>query len=416
MSDKQKLSVEPYKGVRDFYPEEYAVQKYIFSKMREMAERVGYVEYNASILEPSELYRAKGADNEEIVNEQTYTFTDRGDREVTLRPEMTPTLARMVAGKRRELSFPLRWYSIPNIFRYERPQKGRLREHWQLNVDVLGSSSPASDIEIIAVAYGLIKSFGAEDEDFIIKVNSRAALNALAKKLGLSDEKRNKFLYLLDRRSKISADEFEQELNTLDIEPEQIDIEVMPEDVAAVINPLKESGIANVVYDPGIVRGFDYYNGIVFEVNDTDPTNSRALLGGGRYDNLLEMFGDEKIPAVGFGMGDVAFREFLVNRNLLPPHVSPIRVYIAVTEPSLVYEVQKLAGELRRDKINVAIDFGDKKLGDQIKAAGKQKIPFLIVMGEDELKSGEFTVKNLGTGEEEKINREKLGSYLSSKL
>ncbi|MGH7141144.1 MAG: histidine--tRNA ligase [Minisyncoccia bacterium] len=412
MSDKPKLSTEPYKGVRDFYPEAFAVQKYIFETMRTVAERAGYVEYGASILEPAELYRAKGADNEEIVNDQTYTFTDRGDREVTLRPEMTPTLVRMVAARRRELAFPLRWYSIPNVFRYERPQRGRLREHWQLNVDLFGTSSPAADIEIIAVAYGIMKAFGAKDDEFVIRVNSRAALNRLAGHLGLNDETRHKFLYLMDRKSKLGPDAFDLELDALGIDPEKITLDDMSEDVAAVVRPLNDTGFKNVVFDPGVVRGFDYYTGVVFEVFDTNPENNRSLFGGGRYDKLLALFGEEKIPAVGFGMGDVTLRDFLESRDLLPAYVSPIAVYIAVADPPLALEAERLAGELRESGINTAIDFGERKLGDQIKSADKQKIPYLIVVGEDELKSREFIIKNLETGEEKKSERENLSQII----
>jgi len=187
----KKLSTESYKGVRDFYPEDQAALNHIFSTMRSVVERAGYVEYHASVLEPAELYRSKGAENEEIINEQSYTFTDRGGREVALRPEMTPTVARMVAARRRELGFPLRLYSIPNVFRYERPQRGRLREHWQLNVDLFGSRSAAADAEVIMVAHELMVAFGARESDFIIKVGSRAYLNQVIKdhvSLGSQDQ------------------------------------------------------------------------------------------------------------------------------------------------------------------------------------------------------------------------------------
>src|SRR5579859_6530900 len=183
MSKKDKLSTEAYKGVRDFYPEDQAFLNYFMATCRAMVEKVGYVEYHASILEPSELYKSKGAENEELVNEQTYTFVDRGGREVTLRPEMTPTVARMVAAKRRELGFPLRYYSIPNFFRYERPQRGRVREFWQLNVDLFGSRSLYAEAEIIGVAYGLMRAFGANESDFVIKVGSRMYLDSLVAEL-----------------------------------------------------------------------------------------------------------------------------------------------------------------------------------------------------------------------------------------
>lgn len=410
MADKPKLSTDPYKGVRDFYPEDEAVQKYIFATMRAFVEKCGYVEYHASILEPSELYRAKGVENEEIIRDQTYSFTDRGEREVTLRPEMTPSAARMVAGRRRELPFPLRWYSIPNVFRYERPQRGRLREHWQLNVDLFGTTSAAADVEIIAMAYGLLHAFGAKENDFEIRVGSREAVNRLTEEHGLSPEQRRELLLLLDRRAKIPESEYEEGLAKLGLSEEHLSAERPPKEVAAVLEPLRKTGFGNIIYDPGIVRGFEYYTGVVFEVYDTRPENNRSLFGGGRYDNLLEMFG-EHVPAVGFGAGDVPMRDFLAVRGLIPDYVSPTKVYLAVAASAQVYDAMKLAGELRTAGINTAVDFGDKKLGDQLKAAVKQRIPYVVVVGPDELRSGEFAVKDLASGEEKKMPRAQLPDF-----
>ncbi len=250
-----KLSTEPYKGVQDFYPEDMAVEKYIFSVWRKVAEQFGYVEYSASPLEPTELYAEKSG--EEIVNEQTFTFTDRGGRSVTLRPEMTPTLARMVAAKRRELKFPLRWYSIPNLFRYEKPQRGRRREHYQFNADLLGFDALEADKEVLAMAYAIMKEFGAKDEDYEIRINN--AETKLFK-------------------------------------------EIAP----------------NLVHDPSLARGQAYYTGMVFEIFDKNTENPRAIAGGGRYDNLLELFGVEPLPAVGFAMGDITLRDFLETHKLGP--------------------------------------------------------------------------------------------------
>lgn len=249
------LSTEPYKGVRDFYPEDMAIQNYIFGIWRKVAEQGGYQEYSASLLEPTEIYTEKSG--AEIVNEQTFTFTDRGDRSVTLRPEMTPTLARMVAARRRNLKFPLRWYSIPNVFRYERPQRGRKREHWQLNVDLLGVAGLEGDREMISLAYSMIKAFGAKDDDFEIRINNADISNF--------------------------------------------------KDIAH-----------NLVFDPELARGQTYYTGVVFEIFDTNKENGRAIAGGGRYDNLLELFEAEPVPAVGFAMGDVTMRDFLETHKLLP--------------------------------------------------------------------------------------------------
>ena len=250
-----KLSTEPYKGVRDFYPEDMAIQNYIFNTWRKVAESKGYVEYSASMLEPTEIYTEKSG--AEIVNEQTFTFTDRGDRSVTLRPEMTPSLARMVAARRRNLKFPLRWYSIPNLFRYERPQRGRKREHWQLNCDLLGIAGIEADKEIISFAYAIMKEFGAKDEDFEIRINN------------------------------------------------------------SNIDNFKEIG-SNLVFDTSLARGQTYYTGVVFEIFDTNKENGRAIAGGGRYNNLLEMFEADPIPAVGFGMGDITLCDFLETHRLGP--------------------------------------------------------------------------------------------------
>src|SRR3989338_4486939 len=307
---KQKLSTEPYKGVRDFYPEDMAVQNYIFSVWRNAAEQFGYQEYNASILEYSDLYKSKGSD--EIVNEQTYSFTDRGGREVTLRPEMTPSLARMVAARRKSLKFPLRWYSIPNVFRYERPQRGRRREHWQFNADIVGIAGLEGDVESVSLAPAIMKAFGASDKDFVIKIGSRNALADELVRRKIPAENHKQIIRLIDRQGKMPEEERIAELNKLGGE-----FEIQESaDVAEIRKRLSEKGIQNTEFDANIVRGFDYYTGMVFEVFDTAPENRRSLFGGGRYDNLLEIFGIESVPFVGFAMGDIPIRDFLETHGL----------------------------------------------------------------------------------------------------
>jgi histidyl-tRNA synthetase len=323
MTEKQnKVSVECYKGVRDFYPEDMAIQNYIFDTWRKVAKEFGYVEYGASILEYADLYKAKGERNEEIVNEQMYTFTDKGDREVALRPEMTPTLARMIAARRKGLKLPLRWFSIPNCFRYERTQRGRKREHWQLNCDIMGNnkdfSSTDAEVEIISLSYKIMKEFGAKDEDFEIKIGSRTLFDTISTSLGLDTDTKVKLRNLIDKREKISKEEFETELKAMNVPLDILNENNVPNDISHVLTTLNQKGISNAKFDPSIMRGFDYYTGIVFEVFDTNPENSRSLFGGGRYDNLLEMFGVEPLPTVGFGMGDVTMRDFLETHKLPP--------------------------------------------------------------------------------------------------
>lgn len=309
MSDKAKplikISTESYKGVRDFYPEDMAVQNYIFDVWRKTAESFGYQEYSASLLEPAEMYESKTS--EEIVNEQMFTFVDRGGRKVALRPEMTPTLARMVAGRRKSLKFPLRWFSIPNVFRYEKPQRGRKREHWQLNCDIMGIAGVEAEVEIISMAHAIMKAFGANDKDFQIKINDRVLLN---EKFGNQE-----LVRLLDRKNKMSADDFLKEWRAVSGKEFEPNIEPN-ENITKLLKNLSKKDISNVVFEPTITRGFDYYTGVVFEVFDTDPENSRSLFGGGRYDNLLEIFGVEPVPTVGFGMGDVTIRDFLETHEL----------------------------------------------------------------------------------------------------
>lgn len=414
----RQLSTEPYKGVRDFYPEDMRVTNYIFDVWRKTLQSFGYEEYNASILEPTELYEAKSG--EEIINEQTYSFVDRGERNVTLRPEMTPTVARMVAARRHELAFPLRLFSIPNLFRYERPQKGRLREHFQLNADLFGNTGKNGDIEMIQIASAIMKNFGIKETDFEIRISSRRLINAVMTEwyeLGEDDSK--KLQKLIDKKSKIPEEKFTEmareiagnafEFFSFDKKSEVYEeamallpIREAKEELDLVINDLKARGISNIVFDAELIRGFDYYTGTIFEVFDKHPENNRALFGGGRYDELLSLFGNEQVPAVGFGMGDVTILEALKTYNLIPESIkrSTTDVALICISEDVVAHAEKVADELRAKGVNVAINTSFKKIGDQIKHAEKTGIPYIIAIGEDEVKSGEYVLKNIVSGEE----------------
>ncbi len=393
----EKLSTEPYRGVRDFFPEDMAIERYIFDTWARVAESYGFERYDASVLEPAALYRAKTG--EEIVNEQTYTFTDRGDREVTLRPEMTPTVARMIAARRRDLAFPVRWYSIPNLFRYERPQRGRLREHWQLNCDIFGADSVAADAEVIALAHSILTAFGATEKDFTIYLNDRQMLNEYFASQNLTAEQTHRMYKLLDRKDKI--DTFEEEAAEVLGRPFRTsEIESLTsERQRACIELLRSLGISNVSYKPSVVRGFDYYNGIVFEIFDTDPQNNRSLFGGGRYDNLTELFGGESVPAVGFGMGDVTMRDFLESHQLLPTLATGPRVMLLVADEASLSAALRLREELRKGAVSAAVDFSGRKLKDQMSSASKREVPYVIVVGSDEVASGTYTLRRMATGE-----------------
>lgn len=417
-----KLETGPYKGVRDFYPEDQFTERYIFSVWQKVLESYGYEEYSASILEPADLYRTKSG--EEIVNEQTYTFTDRGEREVTLRPEMTPTIARMVAQKRRELAFPLRWYSIVNLFRYEAPQKGRLREHWQLNADIFGVAGINADVEVIEIAYKIMREFGAEEKDFLIRLNSRRVINKLFDLFDAKDDKAYKLSKLLDKKAKISESEFRGGVDELLgdngkhfvelIEDPNKALEKLGKDslevkeVLDVSAGLAKLGITNITFDLTLMRGFDYYTGVVFEVFDTDPENSRSLFGGGRYDDLLAIFDEEPVTAFGFGAGDVTLKNFLDSRGLLPLYPGTVDIAVLPIEAPLNDEASELAREIRAIGLKVSVDFSPRKLGDKIKAADKHGAKYIIAFGEDEAASKTYKLKDLKTGEEKSRSLESL--------
>ncbi|MDZ4226854.1 MAG: histidine--tRNA ligase, partial [Patescibacteria group bacterium] len=404
---------------RDFYPEEQFLQRYLFEHMERVCELFGYEEYSASILEPSELYRSKTS--EEIVGEQTYTFTDRGGREVTLRPEMTPTVTRMMAARIRDIPLPARWYSIPNIFRYERPQKGRLREHWQLNADLFGAEGIEADAEIIAVAHGIMRSLGAEERDFEIRVSDRRILDAIYDSAGIAKDFTAEVTRLLDRRAKI--DDFEKKLADLishEKKAAQLVAEIERTTSTAYLEELRTQlehmGVRNMVVDTTITRGFDYYTGMIFEVYDTSEENKRSLFGGGRYDNLLEQFGGESIPAVGFGMGDVTARDFLEAHNLMPSYTPATELMIAVVEKESTAHAIQLAQSLRREDVTVALNFSSKRIGDQVRQADKMKIPFIIAVGAKERESGRYTIKNLASGNEITLPADRIAEHLFSSL
>jgi histidyl-tRNA synthetase len=413
------LSTDPYKGARDFYPEDKRLQNYMFNIMRHTAETFGYEEYDAPILEPLELFLSKTS--EEVVNEQTYVFEDRGGRKVVIRPEMTPTVSRMVAAKRQELAYPLRWYSIPNLWRYERPQRGRLREHWQLNVDIFGIDNINAEIEIIQIANAIMHNFGATHEMYTIKINSRKLLeHILSEYLQLSEVQRQTLRHLIDRRSKIEESEFLAEADSIltptqrdsiDKLPDKIKEHTSAKELIGLITSLQAMMIENVQFDISLVRGFDYYTDIVFEVFDNHPDNNRSMFGGGRYDGLISLFGVESVASVGFGMGDVTMQNFLDLHNLLPSLQPETDVYVVLIG-DVLNKVQNVIADMREMGLNVAVDFSGRKSDKQIQTAVKKGIQYVLFIGEKELSSEQYTLKNLNTGVEEQHSIQRIVSIV----
>ena len=409
------LNTQPYKGTRDFYPEDMRLRQFMFDKWREVCRSFGYEEYDGPILEPLELFAAKTS--EEIVNDQAYSFTDRGDRKVIMRPEMTPTVSRMVAARRQELGYPLRLFSIPNCFRYERPQKGRLREFWQLNADIFGVQGIEADVEIIQLADALMKSFGAKTGSYEIRINSRKLLN---KRINESVVKSSveDVIRIIDRYDKQpQAKTLEQLAETVE-QPEKLlknlENDGPSQEVSRVAEKLKKLGVDRVKPTETLARGFDYYTDIVFEVFDTNPDNNRSMFGGGRYDGLVGQLGVDPVPTVGFGMGDLTFENFLRANDLVPELKNSTDLAL-ITVGDVYTEASKLAGELRQKGLNVSLDATDRKIDKKIKAADKQGVEYVLFVGEVELKVQKFNLKNLKTGQEEKIavvdlNRNKLAN------
>jgi len=416
------LSTKPYRGARDFYPEDKRLQKYMFRKWRQVAERFGYEEYDAPILEPLEIYQAKTGD--EIVKEQTYAFEDRGGRQVVIRPEMTPTVSRMVAAKRQELAYPLRWYSIPNLWRYERPQRGRLREHWQLNVDIFGVAGVSAEYEIISLVDAMFKEFGAKPQMYEIRLNSRKLMDfALSEYLGFSRSETHVASKLIDRMHKMEQSDFISKIDAaispkareagavekllVLLETKQLS-KLPPElrrhesvaELQQLLDQLAGNGVKNAKFDISIMRGFDYYTDIVFEVYDKHPDNNRSMVAGGRYDGLVGLFGVPPVPTVGFGWGDVTLANFLELHRLLPGFKPETNIYVALVG-DVLDQAQKPIAELRAAGLNLAVDLSGKKIGDQLKIADKKGVEQVLIIGENELKNGQFTLKNLASGAEQ---------------
>jgi histidyl-tRNA synthetase len=421
------LSSLPYKGTRDFYPEDKRVQNYIFSIWRKVAEAYGYEEYGAQILEPLEIYAAKSG--QELANDQTYSFVDRGGRTVAIRPEMTPSISRMVAAKRQELAYPARLYSIANFMRYERPQRGREREFWQLNVDIFGDDGVSAEAEIITLSNDIMKATRAKPEDYVIRINNRKLINfMMAQYLGLDAVQAQFMIKLLDRKEKISQQDFIDQVTEVfgelaDVGLPKIeallnatsmaDLPIEIRDSAAVTEVqelftlLERAGVKSLVFDITLMRGFDYYTGMVFEVFDTNPENNRALFGGGRYDGLVGLFGTEPISAVGVAPGGTTFLNFLESHNLMPKLNSTTDIYLSVLG-DLTREATKLANELRDENINVELDISGRKLDRQIKNVLKKKIPYILFLGEEEVKSGVYTLKNITKSKEFKLKFDEI--------
>jgi len=430
----QLLSTKPYKGTRDFYPDDMRLRNWFFGKIRETLETAAFDEYNGPMLESLELYAAKSG--EEIATKQTYNFMDRGDRMVAIRPEMTPTVARMVAGKMNDLTFPLRWFSIPNMYRYEATQRGRLREFWQLNVDIFGCNTYEADLEIIVSAIHIMKSFGATEEMFTVRINNRRFFNDVVAAITGKDAEGSRLVSkVIDRKNKVSREAYEKDLRELGLSDEQIAkidalYEMSVEDATALcpdsvgagelrdlFAALRELNLDKYCkFDFGIIRGLDYYTGTVFEVFDNAPENNRAMFGGGRYDNLVGLFvKNAKVSGVGYGMGDVTLENFLVTHGLVPEVLGQKTKVLVTRFADVPYaEYVKLTEVLRNAGIAASLHLEAKKFGKQIEYAVKENYSHVVIMGGTELEAGEVKIKDLATREETAVKINELAEFFGA--
>lgn len=429
------LSSASYKGTRDYYPADKRVQNYIFASWKHMAQSFGYEEYGAPLLEPLEMYTAKSG--QELAGEQTYTFIDRGNRSVAIRPEMTPSISRMIAARRQEMAYPARLFSIANFMRYERPQRGREREFWQLNLDIFGVEGALPEAEVITLGARSLKVLGATDDMFTIKINNRKVINfMMAQYLGLDAVQAELMIKLFDRKNKIANEEFRDQAieifgnqaapaglgkisrllqaKSMGELPEEILESSAVREVQELFTLLDHAGVKNAIFDITLMRGLDYYTGTVFEFFDTHPDNNRSLFGGGRYDGLVGLFGAEPISAVGMAPGLTMTELFLETHGLLPKLPSTTEVYLVVLSHSLK-GAMKLADDFREEGVNVELDITGRKLDKQLKTAIKKNIPFIVFVGNDELESEMYPFKDTATSEEQKLSFERIVSSVKDR-
>jgi histidyl-tRNA synthetase len=402
-------------GFRDFYPDDCAFRNAIFAKWRDVAHRYGFVEYDGPPLEPLDLFTKKSG--QEIVT-QLYNFKDKGDREVALRPEMTPTLARLVTARHKDFKKPLKWFSIPQVFRYERQQKGRLREHYQLNCDIIGEAGLEADIDLIALVIDVLRAFGLTEKDFVVRLSDRQFWTDFMNAKAVPEEERYAFIQAIDKSEREDRAKTAEKLGLLAAEVFAIlDNAASTASVRldTVETGLRHRGLQEYVKrDFTVVRGLAYYTGVVFEVFDRSG-EFRAIAGGGRYDNLLKNLGGVDLPALGFGMGDVVLGEILKGKSW-SPHQGQSGVYIVVADENYRIQAMKLVQDLRQLLFDEAVDYSFQpgKVGKQFQIAEERGFEFAVVV-DAQATDGIVEVKVLETRQQTKVKVDDVYSHVMEK-
>ncbi len=419
---EKKISNQEVKGTKDWLPEEFNVRKYIFDKWREVCLSYGFSEYLSPLLENADIYRAKSG--EDIGGKELMVFIDQGGRELAIRPEMTPSVVRMVSKIYATSHKPLRLFSIANFIRNEKPQRGRNREFWQLNCDTFGDDNILSDLEILQMSIDLVLSFNPPKNSFVLKINHRGLIDFLFDSMKIEKERKVSLLRLMDKYKKMTADSFVGGLESLSLSDKQIDqiikfisaksLNDLVDKIPALKNSSAFSFVSNifdrldkisygkyVVFSTDIIRGFDYYDGLVFEIFDLHHDNNRAMFGGGRYNGLAGIFGIKDFPAIGFAPGDETFRLFLEAWSILPPNNFREDLYfLPLLDSNLEIEAISLAKKLRIEGKKVELGFDVIKISRALEYANKNKIANVIILGEDELGAGRYKIRNMIDGEE----------------
>lgn len=420
-----KSIIQSVKGTRDFYPEEMAVRSWLYSVLREVSESFGYQEYDGPFLEKIDLYAAKSG--EELVKEQAFVFEDRGGGWVTLRPELTPSLARMVAQKQNELIYPLRWWSFGPFWRYEKPQKGRTREFFQWNIDLIGANSVEADAELMAVCIRFFQRVGLKPTQVRVLVNNRRLMDAELQEIGITSEQKSGVFKLIDRREKLPADAWRNYARELGLTGDQFDgiaalladsdlWKKSPEMVRLFAILEKMDMLDYVTFDPQIIRGLDYYTGTVFEAKDMDR-EGRSILGGGHYDNLVGDVGGDPLPGVGFAMGDVMVSLVLKKYGCLPVfEFCPAQALVTVFDADLLPTSFALAGSMRQAGIKTLCYPDAAKLQKQLKYADRMGVRFVVIVGPDEAAEGKATVKDLARRQQSTVPQEQIAAQIQEML
>jgi len=417
--------IRSVKGTRDFYPDEMAVRRWLITRIQEVSTAFGYQEYEGPCLETIDLYAAKSG--EELVKDQAFVFPDRSGENIALRPELTPTLARMIASKQNELIFPCRWWSFGPFWRYERPQKGRTREFYQWNIDLIGSDEVAADAELIAVAAEFFRSVGVRPDQVKILINDRRLMDAQLSRIGIPADLKPAVLRMIDRIDKQPPDVWDANTRALGVNPQQLvalrslldDCELwqQSDDLKALFAGLDALGVREyTAYEPKIIRGLDYYTGTVFEARDT-AGNFRAILGGGHYANLVAEVGGSPLPGVGFAMGDVVVLLLLESLGLIPEmRAASETVFISVFDESCQAASSQSAARLRAAGFRVVAYPGAEKLAKQLKYADRLGARAALVIGPDEIARGEVVVKDLLARSQQVVPAAELEKQIAAML